>query len=111
MEITHFTVYLITRLNIILSVFIATAVLSGIGTVVTTLIFLEDGEFKESQLKLVKTVMRVSIIILSTSVPVICHTPTKKDIAAIYLLPKIVNSEMVQEVPSELTNLLKLWID
>ena len=63
-----------------------------------------------SEAALVKRVGRVALLVLVITAMCNSFIPNAKQAAAMIVLPAIVNSEAVQELPSELTTLAREWL-
>jgi len=111
--ITPSLVYWITRLDAIRSAARAVAIpsffllaLGLLGSFVAT-----ADEIGEPLSSLWKKVVRVSAIALVLSGAVLVLTPTKREMAAIIVLPKIANSETVAEIGDGVKTLAVEWLE
>lgn len=71
---------------------------------------MQDDEYSGFN-KPVKLWAKVCGIVGSVCIILAILTPNLKEAAAIYLIPKIVNNENVQELPNDATKLLRLKLD
>lgn len=55
--------------------------------------------------------LKIIVSVLLFSVPFSLFIPTSKEIAAIFVVPKIVNNAKVQEIPDKLLTLATEWMD
>jgi len=111
--ITGFDIYLLTRADYIQLVFLTFGTISAIGSIILAIIvginksFGDDISFEK---KILKWCVPITLFLLLVGI----LTPSSKEIAAIYLVPKIVNNEQVQQVPENAMKVLNLklqeWI-
>jgi hypothetical protein len=116
-----FTIYIFTRLDSINdgigALFLVPAVLGGIvlgfcGTnYLLDLDFVDDTERWEKKFPVIKKWYKRLIIYLIVVGFIWIITPNTKEFAAIYLIPKIVNNEQVQQVPDKALNILSMKLD
>ena len=106
------TLYQITRCDVVLNVSIAvavTALASGVLACIAAI-----GQAGVDQLEAfppwLSPLVRKLAFVLAFSLAVACVTPTTNQMAAIVVIPAIVNSETVQEEASELYGLAKTWM-
>ena len=112
MELTPMQLYWIIKLDTFCGLFTGFAVIFGILTIVCitgAIITFCDGDEKYSRIwkKFVKYIASFFIIFLSIAV----FLPTTKEMAAIMILPKIINNEKVQEIPQRLLDLGLEWLN
>lgn len=67
------------------------------------------GDEQDSGQK-IKSFGKISLITCACSTFLTCIIPSKTEMAAIVVLPAIVNSEAVQTIPAELTTLAIEWM-
>lgn len=87
----------------------ATLIVALAGTVV--LFFLGaaiGGDILDSN-KLLQTYKKFTIFI-AIMWAVTCLVPSQKEIAAIYIIPKVINNEDISKLPSNLAELANEWI-
>jgi predicted membrane protein len=109
--ITSWDIYWITRLdgiNVALSVIIgwviAASIIGGVGYY--TWIFDSCLGDKERHWKRYKMLAVSLISLIMVLITLLLLTPTTKEAAAIYLVPKIANNEQVQKLPDNAMKLL-----
>lgn len=101
-----FFVYLWTRLSVLIGFSITTIIAIITLTIVFTMYSI--GEDSDINVRFLKS--KITIILASISILILLFVPSKKDAAVIYVLPKIANSEIVQSIPEDLTELYKVGI-
>lgn len=114
MELTTMQLYWIIKLDSFGNVSFFFAVLTGLATIISIIgllfsLFSEDfKEYLSNWKRVIKyVVMPIFILFLSVAV----FLPTTKEMAAIIVIPKIINNEKVQELPQRLLDLGMEWID
>lgn len=114
MDITPFTVYLISRLTPLHNVAEATAVISaivsGFSLIVLFVTTAEDG-WEDGVPAALRRFVRWPIALALVSLVVSVLTPTTKDAAAMIVLPRIANSQSVQELGDTVVELAKAWCE
>lgn len=68
------------------------------------------NEAEQASMAKMKSLAKYSSIICACSTILTCIIPSKTEMAAIVVLPAIVNSEAVQTIPNELTALATEWL-
>lgn len=109
-------VYFITRLAYLQTMLILLLTISSIASIVAGVVWsinLDDGDtetaniVKRLALKIILPIMLVASILLSA-------TPSTKEMAAIYMIPKIVNNEQIHQLPNNalefLNSELRQWV-
>lgn len=109
MTITPMTIYWITRLDEVKS-FLGSAALfmlmtGGFTAFVLAMTFEEMG-LKEYP-KMILFVPAVGILAAIMNL----FVPTQKEMAAIYVIPMVVNNQKVQEIPGKLLRLADEWMN
>jgi hypothetical protein len=112
---SYWMMYLITRASSINSVFECIGVISGVAVVVAlAILFAVVGDPDASDLSWGKKIVKIGVIVFLISSILSCLVPTTPELAAIYLIPKIVNNEQCQKVPENalrfLNKKLETWI-
>jgi hypothetical protein len=111
--ITPSLVYWITRLegiNALFAILLAFSIVTAIVTGVICLMALTDGGDSEPEFKLcLKICKRAGFVGIVAAIGVIM-LPTTKEAAAIVVIPKIANSETVQELGSNFVQLANDWL-
>ncbi len=70
-----------------------------------------DSVSVEDTLKYFGRFAALSFLIVLFSLSILTFVPRAKEAAAIYLIPKMVNNEAVQEIPGDAVKLLQLKLD
>jgi cytochrome bd-type quinol oxidase subunit 2 len=106
---TGFDIYLFTRLDAIrdflifpLVIFLMSLTASGIMWIIAITADEEEEKYCGIGKKLTK--LSASIVLLASLM--LTFIPSTKEYAAIYLIPKVVNNEQVQQVPENALKLL-----
>ena len=119
------TVYWLTRLDGIVSACEGIQVVAFIAFVIAGAFYTfaimtgEDNGYEQDKIASITSFLKQAMFSLFVSFVIASavrmFTPTQKEMAAIYLLPKIVNNEQVRELPSNVLTLmnkkLEEWID
>ena len=100
---SYFQVYLFTRLDAILAVFVVGLICMAIAISIWIVISAVEEEW-ESFKRWGRWVVAAFLFFLSGAVLI----TTQKEAAAIYLIPKITNSEDVKGISSDMLSVLKL---
>jgi hypothetical protein len=111
--------YWVTRLDHICDALTGLIVISIIAAVVSGIIGLVAAVADEDDYRKVKphvlSVLKCAAIVVILAGTLRVAIPTSKEIAAIYLIPKMVNNEDMQQIPDNAAKLLnaklKLWMD
>ena len=99
MELTHFQMYLITRLEYLAAGLLLFGFLTfALGLAWTATRIVEERERKPG----VRALVIGSVLMLLS-----LFIPSKEDVALIYIVPAIVNNEDAQRIPPELTKLAR----
>jgi hypothetical protein len=110
-------VYLFTRLDGINIFFMITAVAGVILSIIAIVVYYStlDSEYSKDEHLFVDKYLKPIIAITAISIGVSIALPTQKDMAAIILLPKVVNNQDIQKMPADAAKLLRVkleqWID
>lgn len=117
MTISAWTIYWITRLDEISILLTISFVLIAIVTVFFCFSWVANRDDYERQYHNGVEKQKTAVGLLKWLVPVLiavgltnAFIPNTKQAAAMIVLPAIVNSEAVQELPSELTILARQWL-
>jgi len=97
--LTWFDVYLWTRLDVVSAMFVITAI-TGLGLLPVYTMLIDIFKWKE-----LKKYFFAQLAIGLLSAFFAMAIPDSKDFALIYVLPKIVNNEKVQQIPEKLLDL------
>lgn len=116
MTLSAWDIYLVTRMDLLRFFFIAVSVLSALGVAFFGCLWIDvcdssDGE-KETEEKRTWVAKRLMMFLCPLLVGVfgVILTPSTKTLATMIVLPAIVNSEAVQQIPGELTTLAREWL-
>lgn len=106
---TTLGIYVWTRLDIILFIFVLLTVISliAIGVILTHGEMIELTQSKRTKNRWIRNLF-VAFIISLTAVILI---PSKKDAAMIYIIPKMTQSETFKEISNNTPEITKLAID
>lgn len=113
MEITTTTMYWISRMDAISTTVGFISIVSGILSGMTFMIRLLDGADGNPSLD-EKALRRLSAICATVSIltaAAYMFIPTTKDCAAMYVIPKIANSQTVKELGTLAVENTKQWLD
>jgi hypothetical protein len=108
-------VYLFTRLDGVVNVATMTAVFSGIavlGAGIGSMMFAQ--EYMKDEKEACNKVLKWSVPAAIAAVVVILAVPSQKEAAAIYLLPKLANSDFAKEagqIPTDAAKLMRLKLE
>ena len=107
-------IYLLTRIDYVvgcIDVFMTLAVLALIILACFFPLYYEEEEYRPLAYKIAKYIVIVFIITIGFRAVI----PNQTEMAAIYLVPKIVNNESVQKIPENVAKLLEVklnqWIE
>lgn len=105
MEISAWDIYLLTRLESLNYILGLMTVFPALGAAL--LLLLNQGKLDTSS-----KIYSKSLVIMAVSFGLVWTlTPTTKEAAAMYVLPKLVNSEATQNLPKDLTSLVHDWAE
>ena len=108
MNITPEMMYWLTRCDNILIAGILVAITFGILFVLSLLISIMADEDQRVH---VVVVCSLSFVIALLTTAVCVFVPSTKDMAAIYVIPKIANSQTVKELGDGVVTLAREWIE
>lgn len=95
MELTSWTLYWITLLgNLEITVNTLSTLAIGFIAVMLIIFAVSGGE-----LNLLKRYGKLSVIVFCITLLLSCFFPNKKELIAIYFIPKIANSSLAQKIP------------
>lgn len=107
-----FVIYLIIKLNALQGLFTGFAIVSGIATIMAA--FISGVDYTESRKdeavfwnKIGKRTIKAAIPVCIVCTILEAITPSTKEAAAIYLIPKVVNNESVQNISANTLHLLE----
>ena len=108
--ITMWDVYWITRLDAIVGLSVAVALVSVFAIFLLAMI----GDTAQDELFYYKKWIVSLAITLILSVASACMVPSTKEVVAIYMIPKVANNEQVQKLPDNamkfINGKLEEWI-
>lgn len=112
MNITSGLIYWISRLDGLCNLFMAVAIILGLATFVMSLVcamakFDGDEDTAVQMLRIIRVTFPVAAIAILLRV----FTPTKEEMAAIIVIPKIANSETVSEIGDSVKTLAAEWLE
>jgi len=105
MNITPLDIYWITRLDNLNLFFFMVSILSFFPLCFSLALVYElksDGALP---------FLRVSVLVFIISTVIIPFIPTTKEVAAMILIPKIVNNEKVKRIPDKFVTLADEWLE
>lgn len=109
-EITPSFIYWITRLDGIKTFLGTICVFSTIALVIFIITCVLTASYKDNEHRIQVKGLKISLFIfLSTALSVI-FTPDTKQTCAMYIIPKIINNEKIQEVGKEFYDLALDWM-
>ncbi len=107
-------IYLFTRIDYVvgcIDIFMTLAVLGLIILACFYPLYYDEEEHRTLAYKIAKYLVIVFIITIGFRTVI----PTQTEVAAIYLVPKIINNESVQKIPENMAKLLEVklnqWIE
>lgn len=114
MEITPFTVYLISRLTPLYETAVVAAIVAAIiSGLALLMLFVTTVErcWEDGVPAAIRRFVRWPAAITLVSLAVSVLTPTTKDAAAMIVLPRIANSQSVKELGDTVVELAKAWCE
>jgi hypothetical protein len=109
MTITPFQMYWLVMLDSLSSVFIGTGIVIAIPLAILVIVYLVY--LTEDKIKIVNSKLFFLWILPFVFVVIGNLIPSTKQMAAILIIPKIVNNQKVQEIPNKLLTLAEEWMD
>jgi len=111
--ITSWDIYWITRLDSIVFVCAAIAIIGVAVACFVWMMGMDDWDGEAG--KIVKKIYKIIIVSVSTALTIGSFVPSTKDAVAIYMIPKIVNNEQIQKLPDNaikfLNQKMEQWIN
>ena len=113
---THWQMYWITRLDALQGDGVVVIIIFSFFLGITAFIIATVAKYAgndEDAIKIAQVTSRCSKILLSIGFSLIlllAFVPSTKEMAAIIIVPKIVNNEKIQELPENLLELSNEWI-
>ena len=109
-EITPSFIYWITRLDGIKTFLGTICVFSAIALIIFIITCILTASYKDNEHRIQVKGLKISLFIfLSTALSVI-FTPDTKQTCAMYVIPKIINNEKIQEAGKEFYDLALDWM-
>ena len=108
MELTHFQMYLITRVDTISFMLF---MYGAFSLVVGLVVLLVQATVEDASDWVMKVRSKRIVLIGGLSMLLCAMLPTKSDIALIYAVPAIVNNQDVQSIPPELAKLARVKLE
>jgi cytochrome b subunit of formate dehydrogenase len=110
---SHALVYWVTRLDTLAEILEVSVIVSSVIAIMSGIVILIAGlEFELDNTNIIKRVLKVfkpAIIILLSTALLKFFIPTTAEACLIYTLPKIANSNVIQnEVPDAINNIFKI---
>lgn len=113
MEITTMQLYWIIKLDSILNAALLFILISGICVTIGLIgvIWCKIDEIFKDYIYIWRKILKYSLLIFIVSLCFKIFLPTTKEIAAIIVLPKIINNEKLQEIPNKVMDLGFEWLE
>ena len=113
-ELIIYLISTVDSLNVLLGIIFAISVIFLVVLSIASFVDAIDDTFDEDQRIAIKRKLRFVFILSTISSLLFMLTPNSKTIAAMYLVPKVVNSKAAKElsnVPEKLVNILNKKLD
>lgn len=114
MNISPIEVYFILQLDSIRNAIVALLIIIGLPTVISAVIFFLSFdacfEFDGTVRALTKKLCTMSLSLFFVLFLVQAFIPSTKQMAAVLILPQVVNNEKVQQLPGDILNLVQSLI-
>lgn len=110
--ITTTQMYWLTRLDALETLGIVMIVLGLIVTVIATMIYACGfNAMTENEKRVGRNILRVSVPSLVIGIVIAVFVPNTKEMAAIWVVPKLANSESVSEIADGIKTLAVEWLE
>lgn len=114
--ITSWQMYWLTRLDVIHGVFCVLILVSCLSLTVCGIVWrdnLDDRYGKESGaiIKSCKTFFKNVFNLLILLIMVLVFLPRTNEMAAILIIPKIMNNQKIQQMPDRVLDLANVWLE
>lgn len=106
MEITPFEIYLVMQMNSLCVLLLILCLATG-GISVLSFIELLCPFATEEKRTFLKKVLKISVPLSIVFLLLFAVTPSTKTVAAMYVVPKVVNNENAQKLPDEMLQLFR----
>lgn len=106
-------IYWITRLdgiNVLFALMLILSIITTVATGLKCLLDMADGDDDELEFKVCLKICKRAISVFIVAIIGFILTPTTKEAAAIVVIPKIANSENVQELGTNFVQLANDWL-
>jgi hypothetical protein len=107
-------IYWLTRVESIGMFFFTGGILLGIGSMVVGMTYCIDGGengFDKDAAKILGKWLKKLIVACIVLFAIVSFIPSTGDLAAIYVIPKIVNNEQCKDIPEKMMGLLNAKLD
>jgi len=115
MDISGFELYFLLKLdgvrNLLLLFGAVIALVGGVAMLIAPMVINDFSTDEEEHYKIYRKFVKIYIFIVPALLISGTLLPTTKQMAAIYVLPPIINNEKVQQIPSDLLDILGMGID
>lgn len=113
MELTIMQLYWIIKLDVFQGLATGLAIITGLVTMVCVMAIIICSVDKDSKeiLPTWKKVAKYFIPMFMLFLAMATFLPTTKEMAALIVLPKIINNEKIQEIPNKVLDLGLEWLD
>lgn len=114
MEITPFTVYLISRLTPLYEFIVALNIASIVAVIIASILYVVvavDHDWDDDIARMIRRCARWFVIMFLVFGALTVVIPSTKDAAAMIVLPRIANSQSVQELGDTVVELAKAWCE
>lgn len=106
MEITPFEIYLVMQMDSFCVLFSVLFLFMG-GLALASVFVVCEYDTENKRRTLFKKVLMVTATLSVVSLLLAVFIPSSKTVAAMYVVPKIVNNENVQKIPDEMLQLFR----
>lgn len=111
MEITPSTIYWITRADKIQALIVVMAMISFAASVVFLARLFVEWNDHDQYPRRVANAAYAGVAAFLLSCVALAFVPTTKELAAIYVIPRIANSQTVRELGAHTVEAAKRWLD
>lgn len=112
MDITPIQMYWILKLDNIIDLFVGVGLATGIGSILFCVVgALSIADYKAMKKKTYAFILSIVLFISFFSFASASFIPSTKQLAAIIVIPKIINNEQIQEIPNKILTIGLEWLD
>lgn len=104
-----FVIYLIGILDAVKGSLIIAMLILGLASVICG--FVLNDAYQEEEVERLTKLLKKLLGALVTVATLFCFIPNSRTVAAMYLIPKIANNEMVNQIPEKALNVLNKKLD